>query len=82
MEEQKSDNVDEYNQVQELKCALDCKRMIFSKNCIKVSMVIGQGIDYLLEDSHCKYVVQHSVYSLTYTYTFARRVRIGVLWIP
>ena len=48
MEELKSDNVDllvyhQQNQVEQLKSELDSKKMLFSKNCIKISKVVGQG---------------------------------------
>ena len=48
MEELKSDNVDllvyhQHNQVEQLKSELDSKKMLFSKNCIKISKVVGQG---------------------------------------
>jgi hypothetical protein len=48
MEELKSDNVDllvyhQHNQVEQLKSVLECKKMLFSKNCIKISKVVGQG---------------------------------------
>ena len=41
------DNADEHyqpNPVQQLKLELSHKRMIFSKNCIKLSRVVGQGM--------------------------------------
>ena len=48
MEELKDDNVDllvyhQHNQVEQLKSQLDSKKMLFSKNCIKISKVVGQG---------------------------------------
>ena len=48
MEEFRSDNVDplviqQHNQVKQLKSELECKKMLFSKNCIKISNVVGQG---------------------------------------
>ena len=48
MEELKSGNVDvlvyhQHNQVEQLKSVLECKKMLFSKNCIKISKVVGQG---------------------------------------
>ena len=48
MEELKNDNVDllvyhQHNQVEQLKSELDAKKMLFSKNCIKIFKVVGQG---------------------------------------
>ena len=48
MEEFISDNMDprvyqQHNQVEQLKSELECKKMLFSKNCIKISNVVGQG---------------------------------------
>ena len=48
MENLNSDNVDvhvyhQHNQVEQLKSELDSKKMLFSKNCIKISKVVGQG---------------------------------------
>ena len=48
MEELKSDNVDvhlyhQHNQVEQLKFELDGKKMLFSRNCIKIFNVVGQG---------------------------------------
>jgi hypothetical protein len=48
MEELRSDNVDplviqQRNQVEQLKSELKCKKMLFSKNCMKLSDVVGQG---------------------------------------
>ena len=44
----KSYNVDplvyhQHNQVEQLKSELDRKKMLFSKNCMKLSNVVGQG---------------------------------------
>ena len=49
MEELNSDNVDvhvyhQHNEVEQLKSELESKKMLFSKNCIKISNVVGQGM--------------------------------------
>ena len=46
MEEFKNDNVDviqQHNQVEQLKSELEHKKMLFSKKCVKISNVVGQG---------------------------------------
>ena len=48
MEELKGDTVDLHvhhqpNLVEQLKSELDCKNMLFSKNSLKLSNVVGQG---------------------------------------
>ena len=45
MEKLNSDNADVhvYHQHNQLKSELDSKKMLFSKNCIKISKVVGQG---------------------------------------
>ena len=51
MEEFKSDNVDPHviqqlDQVEQLKSELERKKMLFSKKCVKISNVVGQGRYY------------------------------------
>ena len=55
--------------VQQLNRELSPKGMIFSKNCIQLTKVVGQGR-------------LHSTSKIYINILLCRRVRIGVLWLP
>ena len=58
--------------MQQINQELSCKDMVFSKKCIQLSKVVGQG--------RCLYLTYIHISILLVL--LCRRVRIGVLWLP